>query len=90
MAEAIRGFDSGFGLGFGAIRLPAAPRFAVSLLFSVLYSIRKGLILPFLAVFLQRFYPQCSRAYYLWFYYLIFNYLVYRCLTVGFPENIGV
>ena len=36
-AEAIRGFDSGFGLGFGAIRLSAAPRFAVNLLFSVLY-----------------------------------------------------
>ena len=32
-AEAIRGVDSGFGLGFGAIRLSAAPRYGVSLLF---------------------------------------------------------
>ena len=32
-AEAIWGFDSGFGLGFGAIRLSAAPRYVVSLLF---------------------------------------------------------
>ena len=32
-AEAIWGFDSGFGLGFGAIRLSAAPRYGVSLLF---------------------------------------------------------
>ena len=37
--------------------------------------IRKVLVLPFRAVFLQRVYPQCSRAYYLWFYYLIFNYM---------------
>ena len=32
-AEAIRGVDSGFGLGFGAIRLSAAPRYGTSLLF---------------------------------------------------------
>ena len=36
-AEAIRGFDSGFGLILLPIRLPDPPRYGVSLLFSVLY-----------------------------------------------------
>ena len=31
-AEAIWGFDSGFGLGFGAIRLSAAPRYWLTVL----------------------------------------------------------
>ena len=41
------------------------------------------MILPFRGVFLQRFYPQDRRSYYLFFNYLFFNYL-YRvcCLTV--------
>ena len=37
--------------------------------------IRKGLILPFRAVFLQRVYSQDRRSYYLFFNYLFFNYL---------------
>ena len=37
LAEAIRGFDSGFGVGFVVGSLAVPLRFAVSLLFSVLY-----------------------------------------------------
>ena len=71
LAEAIRGFGLGFVVG------PLARSAAVcskSFVFSFL-PIRKGLILPFRAVFLQRVYPQVRRSYYLFFNYLFFNYL---------------
>ena len=37
LAAAIRGFDSGFGLGFVVGPLARPPRYGVSLLFSVIY-----------------------------------------------------
>ena len=84
-AAAIRGFDSGFGLGFVVDPLArSAAVFRKSFVFSSL-SIRKVLVLPFaggvsppLPVFSLLFsvsYPQDRRSYYLFFNYLFFNYL---------------
>ena len=72
LAEAIWVFDFGF---LCRIRLPAAPRFAVSLFFFSYLPIRKGLILlfaggvspPFLvfSLLFSASYPQARRSYYL-------------------------
>ena len=89
LAEAIRGFDSGFGLGFvvGSACPFRCGMVSKSFVFSSL-PIRKVLVLPFpggaLAplfgwfLFLPASYPQDRRSYYLFFNYLFFNYL-YRC-----------
>ena len=84
-AAAIRGFDSGFGLGFVVDPLVrSAAVFRKSFVFSYL-PIRKVLVLPFaggvspplpvVSLLFSASYPQDRRSYYLFFNYLFFNYL---------------
>ena len=65
LAEAIRGLILVLGVDFAVGPLArSAAVWRKSFVFSSL-PIRKGLILPFRAVFLQRVYPQDRRSYYL-------------------------
>ena len=84
-AAAIRGFDSGFGLGFvvGPLARTAAVWSKVFVFSSL--PIRKVLVLPFregrqplswvFSLLFSVSYPQARRSYYLFFNYLFFNYL---------------
>ena len=85
-AEAIRGFDSGFGLGF--VVGPLARSAAVcrkSFVFSSL-PIRKVLVLPFaggvspplpvVSLLFSVSYPQARRSYYLFFLLLVLYYML--------------